>query len=338
MSIPLVEIAPGYRVSRLIKGGWQTIGRGNDAVDDLLEFVRAGVTSFETADTYDGGEALMGAIRRAARRLLPPELADQIKIHTRYTGPMSGTGPTPKDVADSVDRSLRDLGVDRLDLLQMQWWNLEVPGLVETGLVLADLRAQGKIGLLGVCNLGVAQLEQLRDAGVPIATNQVLYSAIDRRAERKMAEYCRTHDIALLTFAPLAGGFLSEKWCDADDPVTSGAPYGKEYRALIEAGGGWPAFQRLLDAFAEVAGRRDRSIASVALRWVLQCGPGQAVLFGASTPDRLPGALAVFDYALDDEDLATIEAAALVASPLDVGEIERAPDSVIMRAIRTHLD
>ncbi|NQV81568.1 MAG: aldo/keto reductase [Alphaproteobacteria bacterium] len=338
MRVPLIEIAPGYRVSRLIKGGWQTIGRGNEAVDDLLEFVRAGVTTFETADTYEGGEALMGALRGAARRLLPPELVDQIKIHTRYTGPMSGTGPAPKDVADSVDRSLRSLGVERLDLLQMQWWNLDVPGFVDTGMVLVDLHAQGKIDLLGVCNLGVAQLEQLRDAGVPIATNQVLYSAIDRRAERRMAEYCNTHDIALLTFAPLAGGFLSEKWRDAADPVTSGAPYGKEYRALIEAGGGWPSFQRLLDAFASVASRRDRSIASVALRWVLQRGPGQAVLFGASKRDRLPETLAIFDYILDDEDLATIEAAALVASPLDVGEIERAPDSVIMRAIRKHLD
>ncbi len=338
MALPSIEIAPGYRISRLIKGGWQTIGRGADAVDDLLAFVRAGVTTFETADTYAGGEALMAAMRQAAWRQLAPEVANTVKIHTRFTGPMRGSAPTKLDVRTGIERSLDALGVERLDLVQIQWWNPDVPGLDDTAGTLTDLQHEGKINLLGTCNLGVANLHHLLNAGMPIATSQVLYAPIDRRAENAMADFCRTNGIALLTFAPLAGGFVSDAWLGAADPAATGAPCSKEYRALIDVGGGWAKFQTLLESFARVARRVNRPLASVALRWVLQLGPGQAVLFGASHAGRLPELLSVFDFALDDAAIAEIEAADFVRSLLDVGEIERAPGSVMMRAIRGQLD
>ena len=337
MTIPQVKIAPGYYVSQLIKGGWQTIGRSSEAVDDLLAFVRAGVTTFETADTYAGGEELMGALRTAARQQLPEEIGRSIKVHTRFTATTTGPGPTAPTITESIDRSLRRIGGERLDLVQLQWWNLEVPGLIEAGLVLADLQRQGKIALIGACNLGVNHLQALLEAGVPVATNQVLHSLVDRRAENRVASFCATHDIGLMTFAPLAGGFLSKSWHGATDPADTDRPYSLEYRALIEAGGGWKAHQSLLDALTSVAARHTVSVAQVALRWVLQAGPGQAVLFGASSPDRLAETLEVFDLALDAGDLATIEARGLRRSPLDVGEIERAPGSLMMQAIKDHV-
>jgi aryl-alcohol dehydrogenase-like predicted oxidoreductase len=324
-------------VSQFIKGGWQMTGRTTSALDHLLDFVRAGVTTFETADSYAGGEELMGALRSTARKKLPHELSQKIKVHTRFTAPIHGTGPTVRDVTESVERSLSRIGVERLDLVQLQWWNLDVPGLVEAGMVLTELQQQGKIDLVGVCNLGANDLSTLLDAGIPVATNQVHFSLIDRRAENKVATFCHARGIGLMTFAPLAGGFLSGGWQGAPDPVGTDTPFSREFRALIDADGGWEKFQRLLTALDTIATRHDISIAQVAQRWVKQSGPAQAILFGASTAERLSETLAVFDTPLADEDLAEIEAACLVRSPLDIGEIERAPDSPMMRAIKEHI-
>jgi aryl-alcohol dehydrogenase-like predicted oxidoreductase len=337
VNVPQVDLAPGYPVSQFIKGGWQTIGRTTDAVDDLLKFVRVGVTTFETADTYAGGEELMGALRRAADEQLPADLSSTIKIHTRFTAPTRGPGPTPRDVANSVERSLTQIGVEQLDLVQLQWWNLEVPGLIEAGTVLADLQRQGKVGKVGVCNLGVADLSSLLDAGVPVATNQVHFSLIDRRAENRLASFCDAHGIGLMTFAPLAGGFLSDAWLSAPDPVGTDQRFSREFRALIDAGGGWTNLQRLLTALRAVASRHDMTIAQVAQRWVMQRGPGRAILFGASRANRIDETLRLLDVHLDDEDLAELEAGGLRRSALDVGEIERAPDSMMMRAIKEHV-
>ena len=337
MNVPQVDLAPGYPVSQLIKGGWQTIGRTAGAVDDLLNFIRVGVTTFETADSYAGGEELMGALRSAAQEQLPRELSRKIKIHTRFTAPTRGPGPTVRDVAESVERSLSRIGVDRLDLVQLQWWNLDVPGLVDAGMVLADLQRQGNIGLVGVCNLGISDLSTLLDAGVPVATNQVHFSLIDRRAENHVATFCRAHGIGLMSFAPLAGGFLSDTWLGAPDPEGTDQRFSREFRTLIDAGGGWKGFQHLLTTLRTIANRHNLSIAQVAQRWVMQCGPSKAILFGASSAERLNELLAIFDAPLNDDDLAEIEAAGLVRSLLDVGEIERAPDSPMMSAIKDHV-
>jgi len=336
--VPQIELAPGYYVSRLIKGGWQTIGRGEEAMDDLVGFVEAGVTTFETSDSYDGGELLMGALKRAARERLDPALSQVIKVHTRFTAPLDGNGPSEKDVARSIERSLDRLETDRLDLVQLQWWNLDVPGLIDAGLVLTDLQHQGKIGLIGTANFGVATLERLLDAGVPVATNQVLYSIIDRRPENRLAAFCGERGIGLMTFAPLGGGFLSEQWHGADDPRADETPHSAEYRSLIDAAGGWDAFQRLLASLHGVAERHGCSMATAALAWVLHSGPGKAVLFGASSLARLPETLAAFEVALDDADLAAIETSGFAWSSLDAGDLERAPDSVLMQAIRAHHD
>ncbi len=336
--VPQVELCSGYYVSRLIKGGWQTIGRGEDALADLLAFVEAGVTTFETSDSYEGGEALMGALRKAAREHLDPALANVIKVHTRFTAPLDGPGPDERAVVRAIEASLERLGVDTLDLVQLQWWNLDVPGLIDAGLVLTDLQHQGKVGLIGAANFGVATLERLLNAGVPIATNQVLYSLIDRRPENRLASFCAESGISLMTFAPLGGGFLSERWRSKTDPRESGEEHSAEYRALIEAGGGWSAYRTLLETLAGIAERHARSIATVALAWTLTRGPGKAILFGASSPERLPETMAAFGVALTAGDIAEIEACAFVRSQQDVGEIERAPDSALMRAIRAHHD
>ena len=313
------------------------MGRDPDSIECLLAFARAGVTTFETSDTYPGGEEQLGRLRAVARSRLPAERFENLRVHTRVSAPLAGRSPTAHDLTRRIDRALARLGVERLDLLQLQWWNLEVAGLVEAALHLDTLRRRGKIARLGVCNLGVDPLRRLLEAGVPLATDQVHHSLVDRRAEGALASFCTERGIGLVTFAPWAGGFLSGRWRGVPDPLRAGGEtFSGEFRALVEIGGGWARLQRQLEALHRVGERHGRSIAAAALRWELQRGPGRAIIFGASGPHRLPDILSAFEFVLSDEDLDAIEEAGLDTAPVDVGVLERRPGSPLMRAIHAH--
>ena len=336
MRVPRIELIPGYHSSCLIRGGWQSIGAAPETASDLLAFVDAGVATFETADTYPGGEEYLGSFLAFARRRLSSAQFSDIRIHARFTVPLSGYDSG--SIARSVERSLRRLGVERLDLLQLQCWNLQAPGLEEAAGAMSAMQRKGKVRLLGVCNMGVEPLQRVLGTGAPIATNQVPYSLADRRAEGPVAEFCAGKGIALLTYGPLAGGFLTRSWLGEDPPGVAGRRVGEEYLELIRAGIGWQGLQRLLRELAEIGARRKKSTAQVAFRWVLQCGPGKAVLFGASGTRRLADLLPALDFELSGEECASLSAAADTARPPgDVGVLERLPDSRLCRCIRGRL-
>jgi aryl-alcohol dehydrogenase-like predicted oxidoreductase len=119
MEIPRVQLAPGYTISCLLKGGWQLAG-GHGPVDpaaalaDMDRFVDAGITTFDCADIYTGVEALIGEWlkRRGGRGAAVP-----VQVHTKYVPDLDRLPTLSRaDVVRGVDRSLARLGVDRLDL------------------------------------------------------------------------------------------------------------------------------------------------------------------------------------------------------------------------------
>ncbi|MEM9199195.1 MAG: aldo/keto reductase, partial [Pseudomonadota bacterium] len=131
------EIAPGYSISRLLKGGWQLAGDHGPveharAVDDMLAFVDAGITCFDCADIYTGVEELIGAFLARLAKERGAEARAQVKVHTKYVPDIASLATLqPADVAAVIDRSLLRLGVDRLDLVQFHWWDYAMPGWLE---------------------------------------------------------------------------------------------------------------------------------------------------------------------------------------------------------------
>lgn len=338
MNVEAAELAPGYTISRLIRGGWQ-LGpdQSADALDDLAAFARAGITTFEVSDTYEGEEALLGLFLAEAPARLGEETARRIKVHTRYTAPLGSNAPSRARVTASIDRSRRLLGVERLDLLQIQWWDFAAPGLPDVAGCLADLAAAGKIGRLGVANFGIAPLKKLVDSGVPIVSNQVQYSLLDRRPENGLIEYCRGARIALLTYGALVGGFLANRWHRQPDDVGPAGP--EEYRCIVDEAGGWDALQSLLAALDEVAQARGVDIATLALAWVLGRPGVTATLVGASSAARIPGLQRAGEMTLSQEDEALIGEALERFHSLtgDVGEYERDLAGPLARLIRSRL-
>jgi aryl-alcohol dehydrogenase-like predicted oxidoreductase len=283
LDIDTIELADGYRIPRLINGGWQlSAGHGGSpldveaALDELERLVDAGLPVFDGADIYGGVEELFGKLRR--RRP-----ADAIRVHTKFVPDLDALPRIDRDYVERiVDRSLRRLGVDRLDLVQFHWWDFDVPGYVEAATWLQELQRVGKIRLLGVTNFDVPHLRELLDAGVPVVSNQVQYSLLDRRPENGMVALCRRRGLRLLCYGSLAGGFLTDAWLGRPDP--EGAPANRslvKYRLIIDELGGWRPFQWLLKGLRGIADRHRVSLGHVALRWVLDRPAAAAAIVGA---------------------------------------------------------
>jgi aryl-alcohol dehydrogenase-like predicted oxidoreductase len=337
-TVERTELAPGYSISRLLKGGWH-LGGGHGPVDrrqavhDMAAFVEAGVTTFDCADIYLGVEQLIGDFRRAY-----PELGRRIQVHTKFVPDLAAL-PTLKrtDIVRIIDRSLQRLHAEQLELVQFFWWDFGIPGAVDAALVLKDLVAEGKIAHLGVTNFTTAQLATLIDAGVPFISNQVQYSLVDRRPEPLMVDYCTQRGIGILTYGQLLGGFISEHWLGAAEPA-SGIENRSliKYKLIIDEFGGWALFQDLLRALKRVGDRHGVGVGPVAIRWTLD-RPGVAgVIVGATSTRHLPANLAVFDLRLTDEDRAELAAVTdRAAGPLgDCYELEGDRDGPHGRIMR----
>lgn len=324
------ELADGYTVSPIIKGGWQlsvshSDGKSDTPIEDMFAFVDAGITTFDCADIYTGVEELIGDFREEYRRERGEPAP--IQVHTKYVPDRDKLAEvTDEDVEAIIDRSRRRLGVDALDLVQFHWWDYEVDRYIETAKVLADLHEKGKIRHVGVTNFDVPHLRELIDAGVPVVSNQVQYSLLDKRPERSMVEFCANNDIQLLCYGTLAGGFLTERYLGTE------APEGDlenrsltKYELIIQDAGGWEPFQRLLDGLSTVADKHDVSVANVASRYVLEQPAVCSVIVGARDTTHLESTLQTLKFELDEADRDTIADArsGLTELPGAVYELER---------------
>ena len=125
--IPRIRLADGYTISRIIKGGWHLAGDHGSidpqqALKDMAQFVEAGITTFDCADIYTGVEELIGAFRRGY-----PALAKGVQVHTKFVPDLPDLATLDRRYVEAIiDRSLRRLGVERLDMVQFHWWDFDV--------------------------------------------------------------------------------------------------------------------------------------------------------------------------------------------------------------------
>jgi aryl-alcohol dehydrogenase-like predicted oxidoreductase len=308
--IPRYTLADGYSISRLIKGGWHLAGdhgsvEPEQAIADMVSFVEAGITTFDCADIYVGVEQLIGDFRRAH-----PALARQVQVHTKFVPDLSDlTSVDRRYVENTIDRSLQRLGVERLDLVQFHWWDLNVRRYVQTALELDRLRRAGKIAHLAVTNFDTPHLDEIICAGVPIVAHQLQYSLVDDRPNIKMVEFCRAHGIALLCYGTVCGGFLSDRWLGKPEPRHGlGNRSLIKYKLIIDDFGGWDLFQQLLEVLAAAAAKHGTDIATVASRAILDRPQVAAAIVGAVNTSHLHAHAQIGPLQLDAEDLSSIAA------------------------------
>lgn len=279
--IDRTDIAPGLSICRVLHGMWQIADMEKDGttVDPeataahLATYASRGFDSFDMADHYGSAELVAGAFRRHHD---PDRNATLL---TKWC-PLPAFY-TPSEIREGVQNSFDRMDTDVIDLLQLHWWQYEHPGYLDCLNELTEMRAEGLVRAIGLTNFNTDHLRILLAEGYPIATNQVCYSLLDRRAGGDMARLCQEKGVRLLCYGTLAGGFLSERWLDAPEPIEIPDWSKMKYKRFIDTTGGWNAFQNLLHAVKRVADHHQVSIAAVASRWVLQQPAVAAVIVGA---------------------------------------------------------
>ena len=330
-------LAPGLEISRILTGLWQVADqeRGGATLDPdkaaraMDPYADAGLTTFDMADHYGSAEVIAGTLGR--RR------AD-LQFLTKW---VPEPGPASEQaVAAAVKRALDHLQTDAIDLLQFHAWNYADPSWLDCLFMLAEHQAAGRIRHLGLTNCDAVHLDMAIRSGVPIVSNQVSFSLIDRRAAGALARVCRTHGVGLLAYGTLAGGFLSERWLGRHEPpIDESLNWSQmKYRRFIDQSGGWERFQHLLMTVERVATGLNEtnpnvtsgwSIANVACRHILDHPAVAGIIVGArlGETDHIDDNLNLFRFQLDDAARAALDAACAELDPIggDCGDEYRRP-------------
>lgn len=349
-TLPRINLRPDFSVPRIIKGNWQIADDHSSSVRDddamyshMAAFVDAGITAFDCGDIYYGVEERIGRFIERFRRERGVAEAGKIAVHTKYIPAFLQDDElrnhSRADVEKVIDRSLKRLKVDRLDLVQLHWWNYQIDGNVEAALMLQDLQKAGKIHHIGGTNYNVEELAKMVDAGVDIVANQVQYSITDRRAKNGMEDYCLKNNVYLFGYGSIGGGLFSRKWLGVEDPgkpTFENVSLDKYYR-IIEDFGGWALFQKLLSVIAKIAERHDVGIPAVASRYVLEQPAVAAVIQGARHDRHLRENLRMLAFDFAPEEIAEIDAVlALSTGPAgDCYDLDRIENRDAMENVAT---
>jgi aryl-alcohol dehydrogenase-like predicted oxidoreductase/enamine deaminase RidA (YjgF/YER057c/UK114 family) len=343
-TIERIDLGDGLSISRLVCGLWQIADmekggttldpeRGADALQD---YARAGFDTFDMADHYGSAELITG--RLIARNNAGDQRPVAFTKWCPEPGPM-----TAAIVRRGVQQRLDRLGVKKVDLLQFHWWTFEHPAWLDALHEMARLKEEGLIAALGVTNFDAAHLNLALADGIPIATNQVSFSLVDRRAGGPLSELCRSRGVKLLAYGTLCGGFISAKWLDRPEPTSIAEWSRSKYKRFIDAAGGWEAFQGILRAATRIANKHGVSISNVATRWVLDHEAVAATIIGArlGESEHRGDNLNAFTFSLDADDKVLLEEAFAATKPIpgDCGdEYRRPPYLTASGDLSHHLD
>ena len=313
-------------ICRILNGLWQVADmeragselNPDEAAGHLAHYVDSGFDTFDMADHYGSAEIM-------ASRLL--QRRPDARVFTKWCPP---PGPmTSQIVRAGVQERLDRLSVDRVDLLQFHWWSFGHPAWLDALHELAALREDGLIGEIGVTNFDAAHLHLALADGVPIRTNQVVCSLLDRRFTGKLAKTCAQHGIHLLAYGTVCGGFMSERWLGQPEPAEIADWSKMKYRRFIEVAGGWDAYQAVLAAAVGIARKHGVSATNVAARWVLHHPHVAGVIIGVrpGMNDHREDNAKLFGFDLDQEDHRALSDAFAGTAPIpgDCGDEYRTP-------------
>jgi aryl-alcohol dehydrogenase-like predicted oxidoreductase len=305
----------GLRVSRICLG-MMSYGNGSDRPwvldEDATEpFVRrgveAGISFFDTADTYSGG-----ASEVATGRLVPKYLSrDEAVIATKVFMPMTpgpnGGGLSRKHIMSAIDASLRRLDMDYVDLYQIHRYDANVP-IEETMGALDDVVRAGKARYIGASSMHAWQFAKAqhtaeRAGGARFVSMQNHYNLIYREEEREMIPQCIDQGIGVIPWSPLARGMLAGNRTRAGEKRTTRSETDPFTDFLYSQ----PTDFDVVERVAEVAGERGVSPAQVALAWLLHKPGVTAPIVGATKPHHLEDAIAAEQLDLDDKEIARLE-------------------------------
>ncbi|MCW1430726.1 aldo/keto reductase [Novosphingobium sp. JCM 18896] len=274
----------------------------------------AGVTLFDTADVYSDGasEQILGEAIRGRR--------DSVLISTK-TGLPLGDGPQDWGVSRArliraVEASLRRLGSDHIDLLQLHAFDASTP-VEELMATLDQLIAAGKVRYAGVSNypgwqLMKAQAVADRNGWQRLVAHQVYYSLIGRAYEADLMPLGADQGVGALVWSPLGWGRLTGKvGRDRPLPANSRLHDTEQFAPPVES----ERLYRVIDALEAVAEETGRKVPQIAINWLLQRPTVSSVIIGARNEEQLRQNLGAVGWSLTREQIAALDAASQELPP-----------------------
>ena len=320
----------GVKVSEIMLGcqtfGWSADEPTAHALADC--FVDAGGNFFDTSNTYNEGESerILGTWLRSRGNRHRFVIASKVFFPADDKGP-NDNGLTRKHIMDQIDRSLKRLQTDYIDIYQTHCWDASTP-LDETLRAMDDLVTAGKVRYIGASNWTASQLVRAnmlaeKHHWARIDCLQPEYSLLIRSPEWELLPVCREEGIGVIAWSPLAGGWLSGKYRrDQQPPSDSRVGRADRWDDLPEQRESEITWQ-IVDALIEVSGMCGKSPSQVALNWLLQQPGVTAPVIGARTPAQLEDNLGSVGWSLNAEQIAKLNAASDIPLPSPYNFIAR---------------
>ena len=301
----------GIHVSKLCLGTMMFGAWGNTDHEDSIRIIHraldTGINFVDTADVYSAGESeeIVGKALKDRR--------DDVILATKFWGPMgedrNRRGVSRRWIITEVENSLRRLGTDWIDLYQMHRPDPEAD-IDETLGALTDLVQQGKVRYIGSSSFSAGEIVEAqwtaRDRRLErFRTEQPPYSMLVRGIELDVLPTARRHGMGILTYSPLAGGWLSGSW-SADSSPTSPA----RQRLAARFDMSLPENQRKLEAvqqLATVALDASVTLIELAIAFVVNHPAVTSAIIGPRTMEQLDSQLPAADARLDPAILDRID-------------------------------
>jgi aryl-alcohol dehydrogenase-like predicted oxidoreductase len=302
----------GLRVSRICLGmmsygkhesrEWTLDEKGAEPI--VRRAVEGGITFFDTADVYNGGqsEVITGKLLRKLFEMRE-EYVVATKVHGQTMPGENGRGLSRKHIMASIDASLKRLELDYVDLYQIHRWDPRTP-IGETMEALHDVVKAGKARYIGASSMYAWQFAKAQAvASTRFVSMQNHYNLVYREEEREMIPQCLDQGVAVLPWSPLARGLLAGNRTRGGERLTTRANTDPFADSLYKPETDFA----VVDRASEVAEKRGVPSAQVSLAWLLQKPGVTAPIVGATKLEQLDDALAAEKLTLSESEVSELE-------------------------------
>lgn len=264
-----------------------------------------GINFFDTANVYSDGtsEEIVGrALKDYANR---DEIVLATKVHFRMHEGPNGAGLSRKAIMSEIDKSLKRLGTDYVDLYQIHRWDYGTP-IEETMEALHDVVKAGKARYIGASAMYAwqflkAQHVAERNGWTRFVSMQNHLNLIYREEEREMLPLCREEKVGVIPYSPLASGRLTRDWSENTKRSETDQVQKSKYDATASTD------RLIVERVAAIAEQRGVSRAQIALAWLLQKEPVTAPIIGATKLSHLDDPVAALSVTLTPEEITSLE-------------------------------
>jgi aryl-alcohol dehydrogenase-like predicted oxidoreductase len=271
------------------------------SVDTIVRAMELGINWIDTAAVYGLGhsEEVVGmALKKLSHR---PILATKCSLVWDSTKKVTAQ-LKKRSVRAELDASLRRLGVDVIDLYQIHWPNPD-EDIEEGWSAMADLVKEGKIRYIGASNFSVDQLKRIQPIH-RIASLQPPYSMLKRDVESELLGFCAANQIGVVVYSPIQKGLLTGKFqgrvghLAADDHRLNDSDF-QEPRLKVHL--------ELVEHLRPIAAKYGKSVAELAIAWVLRRPEVTSAIVGARQPSQIEETVGAAEWVLSEDDLRILD-------------------------------